>query len=160
MRAAARADGALAILSRHENAARVLTLVVAIWVGSVAWGQEVPRTNSPVRLTVIRYCLEPFRAFEIVGTDVKGIKKLHELTSALRNHKDRNPAAKYEVLSEVKSSPKEEKAIVEAIARAGIALEHYWATHSAPAPGTPIGPHGIGYVDHIGRYKKTTQPEH
>ena len=132
-----------------------LLLVTAVLVGSVSWGQEAPRTNSPIRFTVIKYCLEPFRTFEIVGTDVRGVKKLRELTKALRNHKEQNPAAKYEVLAEVKSTPEGEKAIVEAILSAGITLEHYWAAHSAWAPGTPVGPHGIGYVDHMDRYKKT-----
>lgn len=132
-----------------------LLLMAAIFAGSVVWGQQAPKTNSPVRLTVIKYCLEPFASFEIVGTDVTGVKKLRVLTKALRNHKERNPTAKYEVLAEVKSTPEGEKAIVGVIAGAGITLEHYWAAHSAWVPGTPVGPHGIGYVDHIDRYKKT-----
>jgi hypothetical protein len=106
-------------------------------------------TNSPVPLTVIQYCLEPFRTFEIVGTDVRGVKELGGLTTALRKYRELNPKARYEVLAEVKSVPEGEREIVKAIADAGIRLEHYWAATSFWAPNYPVGPHGIGFVDHI-----------
>jgi hypothetical protein len=113
------------------------------------------KNNPTARLVVIKYCLEPSGTFEIVGTDVKGVKRLRELTKVLRLHKRQNPTARYEVLAEIKSTPEGERAIVEAIQSAGITLEHYWAAHSAWAPGTQVGPHGLGYVDNIDRYKKS-----
>jgi len=133
----------------------IFLLLLATLVGFAAWAQEDPKTNSTVPITIIRYCLQPFSTFEIVGTDVKGVEKLTGLTEALRKHKQQHPQTRYEVLAEVKSTPEGERAIVAAVVDAGISLEHYWAAHSAPAPGAPAGPHGIGYVDHIDRYKKS-----
>lgn len=113
--------------------------------------QEAPQTNSAIHITVIKYCLDPFRTFEIVGTDVKGVTKLHDLTKALRRHKKLNPNAKYEVLAEVKSTPEAEREMVKAIAGAGIELEHFWAATSSLSSN---GPYGSGFVDHIDRHKQ------
>jgi hypothetical protein len=125
------------------------TVVVPLGVS----GEEPDRTNQTVRITVIKHCLQPFASFEIVGTEVRGIRKLKDLTKVLRNHAEKNPEARYEVLAEVKATPEGEKAIVNAIRKAGITIEHYWAARSTlPPKGTPVGPHGIGFVDHIERY--------
>jgi len=132
-----------------------LLMLLPMLVGFASSAAEVSPTNSPAPVTVIKYCSEPFCTFEIVGTDRKGISKLSELTAALRKHKQQVPGARYEVLAEVKSTPDGEKAIVQAIHEAGIRLEHYWSAHSALAPTAEVGPHGPGYVDHIGRYEKT-----
>ena len=126
---------------------------MAMMLTVVSLAEETPETDSKVRLTVIKYCLEPFRTFEIVGTDVKGVKKLRDLTKALRTYREQNPGAKYEILAEVKSVPEEELKIVKAISKAGITLEHYWAATSTFTPGRAAGPHGLGYADHIDKYK-------
>lgn len=129
-----------------------LLLAVVLITFSVL-GEETQRTNSAVPITVIKHSLQPFASFEIVGTDVRRVKKLKDLTKVLRKHREGNPEARYEVLAEVKATPEGARAIVNAIRKAGITLEHYWAARSTlPPPGTPVGPHGIGFVDQIDRY--------
>jgi hypothetical protein len=125
-----------------------MVVVTMLGVGRAGAVDDAGKTNSPGHLTVIKYCLEPFRTFEIVGTDVKGIKKLGDLTAALRKHRQAHPEAEYELLAEVKSVPEGERAIIDAVSKAGITLKYYWAAFSgAPAPGVKIGPHGVGFYD-------------
>ncbi len=128
-------------------------LLLAMFVGLVSSGEEAWRTNATARITVIKHCQEPFRTFEIVGTDVKGLKKLSDLTIALRKHKEQNPGARYEILAEVKSVAEDDEKTVKAVAKAGITLEHYWAAHSDPLLDGPISPHGVGFVDLIDRFR-------
>lgn len=87
------------------------------------------------------------------SVDLKGMTKLSDLTKALRKHKEKNPGVRYEILAEVKSTPEGEKDIVKAVTKAGVNLEHYWAATSSLTPGEATGPHAIGYVDHIDRYR-------
>jgi hypothetical protein len=112
---------------------------------------EPIQTNSPNRLTLIKYCQKPFRTFEVVGTDIKGIEKLEDLTAALSKYSRSHPGARYELLAKLKNLPEREQAIIKAVTNAGIRLEHYWAPVSmAPPPGAQIGPYGGGYVDILG----------
>lgn len=71
-----------------------LLLAVAPMTFSVS-GEESQRTNSAVPITVIKLSLQPFASFEIVGTDVRGVKKLKDLTKALRKHREGHPGARY-----------------------------------------------------------------
>jgi hypothetical protein len=132
---------------------RLLVVIPALAIGHLAVGEEAARVSPPATNTVIKYCLEPPNTFEIVGTDIKGIKKLSGLTKALRKHRALNPSAKYELVSEVKCPPDGAKAFIKAITDAGIKLEHFWAARSAIPPGTPTGPYGIGFVDILPRYQ-------
>ncbi|MBU1042779.1 MAG: hypothetical protein KJ915_00050 [Candidatus Omnitrophica bacterium] len=81
------------------------------------------------KIVTIKYCLEPFRTFEIVGTDMKKLK-LENLSTELKKIKSINPEAKYEILAEVKSTPETIEKIKKAIENAGIQLEHYWVPTS------------------------------
>ena len=131
----------------------LLVVIAAAVVGRASAGEETARICSPATIIVIKYCLEPPGTFKIVGTNIEGIKNLSGLTKALRKHKARNPSAKYEIVSEVKCPPDAARDIVKAVAKAGIKLEHFWAVRSSLAPGAPVGPYGVGYVDVIERYQ-------
>jgi hypothetical protein len=102
---------------------------------------------TPKKLITIKYCLEPFRTFEIVGMNIKGVE-FEKLTDILKKIKSENPDAEYELLAEVKNVPEMENKIIKAIENAGIKLKHYWAPVSDIVNGK-IGPYGIGFVDII-----------
>jgi hypothetical protein len=122
--------------------------IVAMLTWFACSAQEPPQTNSPARMTVIKYCAKPFRTFEVVGTDIKGVEKLEDLTAALRKYSQSHPGAQYELLAEIKNVPEREQAIIRAVTNAGIQLKHYWAARSsAPLPGAKTGPYGGGFED-------------
>ena len=72
-------------------------VLAASLVTSAVSGEQTQRTNSATRITVMKHCLQPLGTFEIVGTDVKGVGKLEELTEVLRNHKKQiqKPATRF-----------------------------------------------------------------
>jgi hypothetical protein len=100
---------------------------------------------TPKKLITIKYCLEPFRTFEIAEMNIKGIE-LEKLTDVLKKIKSENPDAKYELLAEVKNVLEMENKIIKAIENAGINLKHYWAPVSSIVVGKS-GPYGPGFVD-------------
>jgi hypothetical protein len=108
---------------------------------------ELKIQQSTPKLTTIKYAMEPFRTFEIVGTKTRGVTDLESLTSALRSHHERYPTAEYEILAEVKCMPQEQVAILKAIAESGIRLKHYWVPVSDFGADTESGPYGLGVVD-------------
>ena len=98
-------------------------------------------------LTTVKYCYEPFRTFEIVGTDTTGVSQ-EELPGVLRQHKINHPRAEYELLAEVKCVPEQTQAIIHAFTQAGIRLRHYWAPVSSFSfDMMEPGPYGLGHVD-------------
>jgi hypothetical protein len=102
-------------------------------------------------LITLKYSLNPFRTFEIVGTDIKGIE-LVNLTEALEKHKNKNPQAEYELLAEVKSAPETMEEIKKSIERSGIKLKHCWVPTSIFSSDKP-GPYGPGFIDIINENK-------
>lgn len=97
-------------------------------------------------LTTIRYVFEPFRTFEIAGTDVKGIT-LEELPRAVWEHQRKYPGARYEVYAHVKCVPAQSDQIIKAIRATGVTLEHYWVPISTVDDQVPPGKYGPGFVD-------------
>lgn len=95
-------------------------------------------------LFIVRYCVEPLRTFRIDGTDIEGIS-LAGLPDALVEHRSAHPGGRYEVLSEVKSTPETVSEIRVAFEEAGLSIEHFWVPVSDA--GGAVGPHGPGYVD-------------
>jgi hypothetical protein len=103
--------------------------------------------NSPAkRLVTIKYCSEPMRTFEIVRTNIKGVK-LEQLTDVLKKYKSENPNTEYELYAEVKCVPEEEQAIKKAIRDAEIKLKHYWAPVSIKTDKSKESPYGPGFID-------------
>jgi len=103
--------------------------------------------NPPAqRLVTIKYCSEPMRTFEIVGTNIKGVE-LEQLTDVLKKYKSKNANTEYELFAEVKCVPEEEQAIRKSIKDAGIKLKHYWAPVSIRTKKSKEGPYGPGFID-------------
>lgn len=115
-------------------------LLIMGCTGTASTTDDVP----PSELVTVRYCVEPFRTFRIDGTDVTGVS-LANLANVLAEHKSAHPSARYEVVAEVKSTPRTQEEIEAEFAKAGISIEHYWVAVS-DASGT-ASPHGPGYVD-------------
>ena len=112
-----------------------------------------PRVYS--EFTVIRYCLNPFGTFEVVGSEIIGIRTTDELTQKLTAYKASHPKAQYEMVSEVKCVQKRVDEIAAAIQRAGIQLQHYWVPTSLDVK---PGPHGDGMVDIINQISQQSDP--
>lgn len=124
---------------------RNVTLAIA---ASLLFFTGCTASSQPAqRLVTIKYCLEPMRTFEVVGTDIKALP-LDRLTETLKTYKAENPEAEYELLAEVKCMPEQEHAIRKAIRDAGITLKHYWAPVSFD--GGKESPYGPGHVDRGG----------
>ena len=125
-----------------------LTFVLGLFIVA---GLYLPAAGStdkdpPEELTTIKYCQKPRRTFEIVGSDVKGLK-LAELPEALKKHHEANPRTAYEVYAEIKTDTKESDKIIKTIQKAGVTLKHYWAPVSNVDPSKPAGKYGPGHVD-------------
>ena len=112
-----------------------------------------PRVDT--ELTVIRYCLNPFGTFEVVGSEINGIRTTDELTQKLTAYKASHPKAQYEMVSEVKCVQKRVDDIAAAIQKAGIQLQHYWVPTSLDAKPSP---HGDGKVDIINQISQQAGP--
>ncbi|MBN2579447.1 MAG: prolyl oligopeptidase family serine peptidase [Pirellulales bacterium] len=97
-------------------------------------------------LTTIKYALKPFRTFEIVGTEIKGIK-MEALPEAIRRHQKQHPGVVYELYAEVKCVPETSDEIISKIRSAGVTLKHYWAPVSDVDLQSVPGKYGYGHVD-------------
>ena len=134
-----------------------MKLLVCCILAAIAFSSSAAEnaTNSGQAI-VVKYCLEPFRTFEIAGTTSKGIR-LEDLEKALREHQSTHRDAQYELVAEVKCVPAQSSEIVETFKKAGTILIHYWAPVSDITTNSPPGPYGAGFVD-ILRNTRTYQP--
>jgi len=124
-----------------------LTLIAfACFSGYVACRSGLIKPATPETLTTINYAAEPFRTFEIVGTDIKGIE-LKELREAISRHQKQHPGVAYELLAEVKCTPEQSNLIVAEIKGTGVTLRHYWAPVSCVDLKSTPGKYGRGHVD-------------
>jgi len=126
----------------------LLSFAILTLLGCASGSFPPAQKKSTEGLTMIRYCISPWRTFAVEGTDIKGVT-IEELTVMLRQHKINHPESEYELLSDIKCQPETEQEIIQAIAQAGIQLRHYWAPVSTFGTDEKPSPYGSGYADII-----------
>jgi len=104
--------------------------------------------NNEPKLVTIKLTFNKCRSFEIMGTDIRGIKQ-EQLENVLKNYVTAHPLAAYECLSNCKLRAEDIKNIEKIFESAGIKLQHFWVAVNFAAKST--GPYGPGFYDAIGR---------
>lgn len=120
-----------------------LTVLVCL-TGCAIREQSQTTTVPPEALTTIKYTGEPFRTFEIAGTN-RRCTKIEDLPELIRSHQKDNPGSFYELYAELKCVPETSDQIIATIKGTGVTLKHYWAPVSRSIS-TP-GKYGRGHVD-------------
>jgi hypothetical protein len=123
------ADQSIIVMCGVGTTMRTFTIAAVVLGITLFLGylrEALPMTDDKTtKIITVRFVLDPFRTFQISGTDSKGLD-LTELKVALMKHQQGSPGAAYEVLSEVHNSPEAEKEIIGVIKAAGVNLMHYW----------------------------------
>lgn len=134
--------------SDKMKTAAILLMITACFAGCVTRHRSSINPPMPEHVTTIKYSLEPFRTFEIVGTGVKGMR-IDDLPEAISQHQQDYPGAVYEIYAEVKSGVETSDKIIEIVKGAGVTLKHYWAPVSFVDLSKAPGKYGYGHVDLI-----------
>ena len=135
----------------------ILLLSLTCVTGCTRIERDGASIGDPDSIVTIKYALEPLRTFEIVGTNIKGVK-LAGLPAVLKQHKQRHPGLTYEIYAEVKCVPETSDEIISAIRSTGVSLKHYWAPVSVSAgslsiPGSISGGSLVDTKSTSGKYK-------
>jgi hypothetical protein len=123
-----------------------IVLIITVFFGYLH--EALPMTDSnATEIVTVRFVLDPYRTFQITGTDFKGLD-LAELKAALIKHQQTYPGVAYEVFSEVHNTPAAEKEIIDVFNAAGVKLMHYWTPGLVFDRNAPPGKYP-GHVDSL-----------